>query len=253
VAKKKESEAPRLRSPLRWGWGVLAAWLALAAVLTAAWHLWPALPERWNPWAPLRPLEAPNLLTAYKLARVDRDPAACAAALAGTALVYAPVPDRPVEQGCGWSNAVRVSAVPARLGAPVVLSCPAAVSLAMWERHGLQPQAAAHFGRRVAAIEHAGSFACRDIGSRSAARESGRRSEHATANAFDVAGFVLDDGRRLSVAGRWADDEAEPGARFLRAVHADACRWWHVVLGPRYDAAHRDHFHLDRGRGRSCR
>lgn len=188
-----------------------------------------------------------------KLARLAHDPEACAAALAGSTLAHAPVPDRPIEHGCGWSNAVRVSSLPARLGAPVVLSCPAAVSLAMWERHGLQPLAVAHFGRRVAAIEHAGSFACRDIGGRGAAQEGGRRSEHATANALDVSAFILDDGRRIGVARQWSNvDEGERDARFLHAVHADACRWWRVVLGPRYNAAHRDHLHLDRGGGRAC-
>jgi hypothetical protein len=36
-------------------------------------------------------------------------------------------------------------------------------------------------------------------------------------------------------------------------VHDGACGLWSVVLGPAYDAAHRDHFHLDRGASRACR
>ena len=51
------------------------------------------------------------------------------------------LPDRPLVSGCGWRGAVRVSALPARIGMPLVLTCPAAVSLAMWERHTVQPAA----------------------------------------------------------------------------------------------------------------
>ena len=43
----------------------------------------------------------------------------------------------------------------------------------------------------------------------------------------------------------WRGDGAE--ARFLKAVHGRACRYFRVVLGPDYNEAHRDHFHLDRG------
>ena len=36
----------------------------------------------------------------------------------------------------------------------------------------------------------------------------------------------------------------EVGA-FVRSIHADACKDFETVLGPRANAAHRDHFHLD--------
>jgi hypothetical protein len=82
-------------------------------------------------------------------------------------------------------------------------------------------------------------------------QESGRVSQHATANALDVAGFRLADGRRITVAADWADEGDE--GRFLRAVRDGACRSFETVLGPEYNAAHRDHLHLDRGPYRVCR
>ena len=52
-------------------------------------------------------------------------------------------------------------------------------------------------------------------------------------------------------------DDAE--RTFLRAVHQGACGVFTTVLGPNYDANHRDHFHLDlarhghTGEGRICK
>ena len=237
----------------RWGWGVLAAWAVPALVAAALWNGWIVVPDRWNPWAPLWPQEQPNVLTRFKLQRLARDPLACAAALRATTIAFAPVPDRADAAGCGWREAVRVTALPARVGTPFVVACPAAVSLALWERHNVQPAALAVFGQRVVAIEHFGSYACRDIGGGRSGESSERRSEHATANAIDVAGFVLADGTTVEVARDWHRGSADPRGRFLRAVHDGGCAVWSVVLGPDYNAAHRDHFHLDRGPLRACR
>jgi hypothetical protein len=223
------------------------------ALLAASfWNGWLVLPDRWNPWAPLWPQEEPNVLTPFKLRRLAQDPLACATALRATTLSFVPVPDRPPASGCGWTDAVRVSALPARVGTPFVLACPAAVSLALWERHALQPAALARFGERVVAIEHYGSFACRDIGG-GRTESSERRSEHATANAIDIAAFVLAGGSVVSVARDWRRSADDPRGRFLREVRDGACGVWSVVLGPDYNAAHRDHLHLDRGRLRACR
>jgi hypothetical protein len=70
-------------------------------------------------------------------------------------------------------------------------------------------------------------------------------SEHATGNAIDIAAFVLEDGRRISVLGDW-EAEGEK-ARFLKAVRDDACDIFATVLSPDYNAAHADHFHFDQG------
>jgi len=236
-----------------WGWSVLVAGSVPALIAAALWNGWLTVPDRWNPWAPLWPQEAPNALTAYKLRRLAHDPLACRTALHATRLAFTPVADRRPAAGCGWTGAVRVDATPARVGTPFVLSCPAAVSLAMWERHAVQPAALAAFGRRVVAIDHFGSFACRDIGGGRSDQGGDRRSEHATANALDVAGFTLADGTTVNVARDWRPGAADARGRFLRDVHDGACAVWNVVLGPEYNAAHRDHFHLDIGASRACR
>jgi hypothetical protein len=77
------------------------------------------------------------------------------------------------------------------------------------------------------------------------------RSRHATADALDVAGLTLADGRRISVLRSWPRDVAasvdDPAAMLLLDAHRGACRFFNGVLGPDYNAAHKDHFHLETG------
>ena len=75
--------------------------------------------------------------------------------------------------------------------------------------------------------------------------------QHATANAIDMAGLTLADGRELRLARDWGG--VGPEAAFLRAARDGACRWFGAVLGPDHDAAHADHLHLDMGPWRACR
>ncbi|TWT23576.1 extensin family protein [Luteimonas marina] len=224
----------------------LAAWALLSGALR--------IPDPWNPWAPLRIDDTPNLLTRFKLDRASADRAACRAALAQAQLRATAMEDRRTGEGCGFENALRIERTSVAVGEPFALSCRAALSLAMWERHALQQAAQAHLGRRVVAIEHFGSYACRNL----YGREDGRRSRHATADAFDIGGFVLEDGGRVRVLADWAPATADDGATdaeaaFLRELRDGACRHFDAVLGPDYNAAHADHFHFDRGRARVCR
>ncbi|ANB16456.1 extensin family protein [Dokdonella koreensis] len=233
------------RRPLRGLLLALAVAIAALAYALGQGHL--RIEDRWKPWTPLRIDDRPNLLTPLKLRRLAHDAPLCRAVLATTGFRYTALPDRETGPGCGFDNAVQIRATGVAVGAPFSLSCRAAVSLALWERHSLQPEARARLGQPVARIEHFGSYACRNV----YGRPDARRSRHATADAFDVAGFVLADGRRIRVRGDWDGDSAE--ARFLHAVHRGACRWFDTVLGPDYNAAHADHLHLDRGRFGLCR
>ena len=112
----------------------------------------------------------------------------------------------------------------------------------------VRPAAVRRFGVAVRRIENAGTYACRRI----YGRASGPVSQHATANAIDVTGFRLADGRLVSVAGEWSRGDAAARA-FLHDVHDGACRLFAGVLGPDYNSEHRDHFHLDMGPYRVCR
>lgn len=241
------------RAHPRRGW-----WLLLLLVAFAAWTLHSGalqVPDRWNPWAPLRIDDAPNFLTRHKLARASADREACQAALAQAGMRLVRLEDRETGPGCGFDNAVRIERSSVAVGAPFALSCRAALSLALWERHALQQAARSHLGARVEAIEHLGSYACRNL----YGDDGRRRSRHATADALDIAGFVLDDGRRVRVLADWPPSVAEGDvpsraeAAFLRDVRDGACDWFDAVLGPEYNAAHADHFHFDRGRARICR
>jgi hypothetical protein len=244
-------------------------WLFLIFIAAALWLAVQrgllVVPDRWNPWAPLVIADEPNFLTSWKLARASGDDALCRNVLNQTSdLAFVELPDRVTGQNCGFSNAVRIERTSVDVGEPFALSCRATLSLALWERHVLQPEAERTFDSRVTRIEHFGSYACRNL----YGRADGARSRHATADAFDVAGFRLADGRRIRVVGDWDEtmasrsparqppvvaDEPTGEARFLKAVHRGACRYFDAVLGPDYNAAHADHFHFDRGGFRTCR
>jgi hypothetical protein len=227
-----------------------------AAALLAGWcfhaGVW-CLPPRWDPWAPLDLDEAPGLLTPWKLARTLADPALCRTALAGSALSYQAAAERIDPGGCDVHNAVRVAAharggvAAAGFNQGFLATCPLALAMAWFEHRDLQADARAWYGEPVVRITHVGSYACRNIDHAA----SGALSEHAHANALDVTGFVLADGRYVTVARDWHGAARDAG--FLHQVHDDACSVFHVVLGPGYDAAHSTHFHLDMGPYRACR
>jgi len=223
---------------------LLLLFLLSALLVLGVQRQWLRIPPQWNPWAPLEVRDTPNWITSLKLLRAQQDPALCRQALDTAQLSYLALADRPTGN-CPLYDQVRVQRTPAGLVTPLGMSCPLALAYALFERHGLQPAAQAVFGSPVVRVEHFGSFACRNIAG------SSRRSQHASANALDLAAFRLQGGRRITVAGDWSG--SDPEARFLREVHAAACRFFHVTLGPEYNAAHHDHFHVDMGLAHTCR
>lgn len=217
--------------------------LLICILLTGmAYGLWRGhieVPPNWNPWAPLDVHAPPNLLTSYKLKRLKDNRALCEAALATSGITYVAVPDSVPEAGCPITNAVRVSRASVRFNDAFLAACPLAVAYALFERHGMQPVAERVLGQPVVRVDHFGSFACRNIA------RSSRRSQHASANALDLAGFHLPDGTRITVARDWGGEDDK--ARFLRELRDAACEVFRVTLGPEYNAAHHDHFHVDMG------
>lgn len=200
-------------------------------------------------------LAAPiGLGTGSRIAGLSRDPAACRARLDQAGIAYRALPARDGGGHCGFSDGVAWGEGGARAirygPAAPPLACPLATALAVWEWDVVQPAAVRAFGTTVARIDHFGSYACRRIYGRAA----GDWSLHARAAAVDIAGFRLSDGRRITVAGDWRKDGAE--ADFLHAVRDGACRLFGTTLSPDYNAAHRDHLHLDeaqRSGFRACR
>lgn len=230
---------------LRWSLTLLLVTGGGAAFLVGIGTI--ALPPRYDPWAPLDIQATPNLLTRFKLARLESDSQQCRAVLAGTRLRFTPAPDRVSDNGCGLWNAVQVSGSDVAFDRSFTATCPLAVAWMLFEIHALQPAAERHFGRRLARVQHLGTYACRNL----YGHREGRRSEHATANAMDVAAFILHDGTRISFSRDWSRDNRN--AAFLHDIRDGACRFFDVVLSPDYNEAHRDHLHIDMGPFRACR
>ncbi|MGN8249017.1 extensin-like domain-containing protein [Pseudomonas sp. SMV7] len=223
---------------------LLVGLLALAGL---AWHFGWRPPPVWNPWAPLDVRQPPNLLTPYKLSRLRDDPLLCRQALATSRLRYRAQADSSPAADCPLHNVWRIEGGQARLSSSFLASCPLAVAYALFEQHGLQPVAQRVLGQPVIQVDHLGSFACRNLYH----RKQGSLSQHATANALDISGFRLQDGQRIVLARDWQAGGRK--ADFLREVQQAACDSFSTVLGPDYNAAHRDHFHLDMGRWQVCR
>ncbi len=87
------------------------------------------------------------------------------------------------------------------LNPPALLNCPMVAALHAWVDKTLQPTAQASLGVPIARLRSASGYACRNRnGSRS---HTEKLSEHALANAIDIAGFVTADGRAIDVARFW--------------------------------------------------
>lgn len=218
--------------------------LTLSLALNRSWI---RVPKQWNPWATLEIRDEPTFLTSFKLSRLTHNPELCRQVLSNTDFRYRVLTDRETGSGCGFRNAVTIEGTNLHVEEPFSLTCRAAISLALWEQHTLLPAALEIFGKPVALLEHFGSYSCRNVYGRTEAT----RSRHATAEALDVAGFILTDGQRVRVLKDWGT-ESKNGL-FLRTARDGACNFFDGVLGPEYNEAHRDHFHLDRGSYRICR
>ncbi|WP_299619307.1 extensin family protein [uncultured Tateyamaria sp.] len=206
------------------------------------------LPDEWNPIKPLVISDPVTPLTAAKMQRALRDGPSCRAALA-TGATFDAMDDLVTSPQCGIADRVRLTAIGGAGLSPVETRCQTALRLAMWQAHGIEPAAQRHFGQGIARIHHASSYNCRQI--RTTSGNSGRMSTHATANAIDISGVTLDDGRRLNLLDGWPAADAR--APFFRDLRDSACMWFRLTLGPDYNRLHADHFHLQHTGWGLCR
>jgi hypothetical protein len=195
--------------------------------------------------APQRP---PRRAPAPVVARPSpQEVLACHVDLARLGVQFRVLPDQVFSGGCSALGAVQL----VDIGVPVTnlraMTCPLARQFTIWARDAVQPAAAQWLGTRVVRIETFGTYSCRTVDGQPGAR----LSEHARANAVDVSGFVLADGRRITVLEGWngGDDQIR---RFLRAVHQGGCRRFAIGLSPDSDSYHYNHIHFDMGRGPYC-
>jgi hypothetical protein len=141
---------------------------------------------------------------------------------------------------CGAPDAVQLQAVVLPDQTKVIVTPPATVRCTMaeqvteWVRDDVAPSLA-HFGPPLRALDNFDSYECRG---RNRVRAAAL-SEHGRADALDVRGFRLADGREfrlvdINVAKDWREK-----------IHASACARFSTVLGPGSDGYHEEHIHLD--------
>lgn len=154
--------------------------------------------------------------------------------------------------GCGIVDPVLFTGV--RQGAreitftsPLTVSCGFAETVTKWLLADVAPAADRLLKAPPLRISTGPGYQCR----RRNNRADGKLSEHAFGRAVDITRFEFDGGTSVSVTTDWSENSA-PG-RFLKAVHASACKRFTTVLGPDADPNHKSHFHLDTGcHGREC-
>nr|WP_249427524.1 extensin family protein [Enterobacter asburiae] len=207
-------------------------------ILTIATLGYRWLPPYYNPFTPLTLDDPPGRITQYKLRRLT--PEACASLLLQVnqrdLIRTQPVADS--GGACPLNNVVRVRDFgPVGLNSSFLASCPLALSSALFISQQARPLTKRYTGSELARIDHLGSFACRNIYH----RPDARRSEHATAEALDIAAFRLANGERVTVLNGWKAATTQP---WLKAMLAASCGYYGNGLGPEYNAAHANHFHL---------
>lgn len=175
---------------------------------------------------------------------------ACPALLSG--VVVGEMLD-PIADGiCGERSPLAISAMRVNgreigFSSPVTTNCAMAGALADWVGE-VDAYAGAALDSPVATVTTGTSMVCRN---RNGGDES-FLSEHGFANAVDVIGLTLADGRSISVDADWLPAGSAEG-KLLRQAHGAACGRFTTVLGPEANAEHEDHFHLDLGcHGQSC-
>jgi hypothetical protein len=123
----------------------------------------------------------------------------------------------------------------------VTTSCGMASTLPAWVA-SIDNYLFAKENARIAEVVVGTSYMCRNVNN----AKTGNLSFHAFADAVDVVGFKLDDGRMVTVEGGWSDALSNDG-RLLRFAHDSACSMFTTTLGPEANALHHDHLHLDMG------
>ncbi|HBC81487.1 MAG TPA: extensin [Escherichia sp.] len=216
------------------GTGAIVFLLIVGAGIVGYRHL----PSYYNPFAPLRLDDPPGRITQFKLKRLT--PEQCDALLveANQKRLIASQPVADSTDTCPLTNTVRVRDFgPVKLSSSFLASCPLALSSALFVQQQARPLTARYMSSELVRIDHLGSYACRNIYHRANAR----LSEHATAEALDISGFRLANGQQVTVLRGWKQDKTQP---WLRAMLSASCGYYGNGLGPDYNAAHANHFHL---------
>jgi hypothetical protein len=170
----------------------------------------------------------------------------CAQRLKGLPIIYEPMAPIGQAGGCGAAAALKVSQIAGVTIVPSAeLTCDMVEALHGWLSSSVLPAARLELKKKVVKINNASAYVCR----RRNGLASGKLSEHAKANALDIATLGFDDGSSISIKGDWSGLKQLIGmsaqGNFLRVIRRDACIRFTTVLGPGSDPYHGDHFHID--------
>ena len=167
-------------------------------------------------------------------------PSACQLRLTPDVVLMQPLPRITGQGSCGAEDVVRLDSVVLKdgrrlaLAAAATLRCPMAEAVARWIREEVAP-AAAKFGSSLRTVVTGTSYKCRGRD-----RDPGAKlSEHGSANALDLRGVTLANGKTVDFT-----DKAAP-REFRELLRQSACASFTTVLGPGSNAYHDNHIHLD--------
>ena len=245
----------RKRSKRDWIWGAFVTACFAGIIGSVIWAIDHYVPPQHLFWKPLDTSLPLGFATKQQLFALNLKPSKSCMTLASDTDGYNTIsadPKRPKSGAgknvCGWDSARLVYGTDNVTFAPGEshMQCPLSIGVYLWQRE-VDTLAQKYFDQPLAKIHHYGSYSCR----RQRGNSSGSWSEHAFANAWDVAAFELKDGTMIRLKDDW--DGARTKRKFLRETRSAACDIFRVTLSPDYNAAHADHFHLDMGPGSSCR
>jgi hypothetical protein len=117
---------------------------------------------------------------------------------------------------------------------PATMRCPMAEEVVHWLREDIAP-AVKEIGPPLRGLDNFASYDCRGRNNIRAAQ----LSEHGHADALDVRGFRLADGRTLGLT------DVTVAKDWREAIKASVCARFSTVLGPGSDGYHEEHIHLD--------
>ena len=195
--------------------------------------------------APAKPSqEKPSQEKPAELATPASPPAApvsaCRRALTEEIAIAPSIPAVHGPGGCGGDDLVRLEAIVlpdkrrVAVTPPATLRCPMASSIADWVRGDIAPLTQ-KLGSEITSLDDFDSYDCRGRNGVKGAP----LSEHGKANALDVRGFKLADGRDIDLT-----DRSQPRTLREDVLHS-VCARFMTVLGPDSDWYHEDHIHLD--------
>ena len=165
----------------------------------------PEKPEKAPETAPKavhpRDQKAPDWTKAQIAAAKQR----CKRLLDGLSVVYEELD--PIREGrCGTPAPIMVARIGSpesvRLSPPATLTCEMAASLSKWFEKAVQPAALIHLGGPVTRVRNVSSYVCRHR----YRNPEKPLSEHASANALDIAEFHTASGKRVVLTKHWVPD-----------------------------------------------